>query len=923
MPTLYQRVQAFRRPQQPYTPLPFVGTENTSKSWEFTTLLSGNAGAGLVGRSGELTFDKYGAAIAYMSVPAVNRAVNLIADSVDALPYKIVRNETSDKTKDETIAESSDPHPRHPLLKALRDGHNESKQSLIWLSMFSLLTYGENFLEPKPIALLHGDIPVMPYVGLGWLNALAMTVMVSGGKINSYQYTYPGGGGSHRFDPSRVVYDHTRNPFDDFRGLSKVVVAMSKVNILRDMDRFVFDYFRNNAVPDVIASPKGEDTFSDLDIQRLRDQIRNNLKGAGNQHRAFISPAAADWLQLEQADLDKQYSLNDPLTRTVFTTFGIPLSMAGDDSGTQYKAGDPVRVGFYQNTIIPTAKDFKNFINFEVMPFFDDTGYERLEFDTTEFDTVSEDDEMRSTVASTNYTGGIWTQNEARQYTKQEPVTIEIDGIDGNSFYKPPVSSIPLMNTPTGSLPDMINSLNGKSLAAESVPGKATLVSSETSESAYVYLPLPNDVNLIAIQNQLKGQLGDGVEYQDPSTFHITLVYCTSISDHDLNEIAERPIEFNPVSVLGSKLGLFDNEDEHALHIVVDESPIAGLQKAIYECFEQAGFKNDLSKFSNPKNYTAHITLAYLPGATTPPAIAFKFEATVDRFVIGRDDYKTFAVVTSAAPGKATQLNADDELRAWEKKSLKNWQAKFEPLHLKGWIGEYIHHAIATSNGDAIVLKAAFSQARDLLTENSKWTDERLNTAYDTLRVFKAYADTKEQFIQEMVSVIGAGQANETTRRGFAGSMRAALRRYGLIAYRDGMNSVGYDPESLNTKELERFRAWQDEQSGYVTNLGAEVFKQGITENEVAIRARMWADVSLRAIYLGGITTGNGKQRLMWKLGTVENHCPDCLVLNGQVHTADEWEGKGLQPGNGKTVCKQGCDCSMELTDEPVKGNWL
>jgi hypothetical protein len=278
---------------------------------------------------------------------------------------------------------------------------------------------------------------------------------------------------------------------------------------------------------------------------------------------------------------------------------------------------------------------------------------------------------------------------------------------------------------------------------------------------------------------------------------------------------------------------------------------------------------------------------------------------------------------TETIPGKATQSTADDELRAWERKATKNWKASFEPIHLKGFIGSLLQEQITDSVGNADTLKAAFTQARDLLADNAKWTDDRLNVAFETLRAFKSYSDTKESFVKEMVKVIGAAQADETSRRAFAGAMRAALRRYGLIAYRDGMQEVNYDPESLSQKELKRFRDWQDEQSGYVTNLGSEMFKVGITENEVSIRARMWADNSLQAIRLQGITAGKGTQRLAWKLGQVENHCPDCLMLDGQVHTADEWDAKGIRPGNGRTVCKQGCDCSMELTDKDVSGDWL
>lgn len=861
----------------------------------------GYLGGGTTGRSGELSLDKWGAAMAYCTVPDVNRAVDLLCNSIDSLPFKLIYNATDDKKNDETIAESTDPRPRHKLIEAFRDVNNENAQSFMWESMYSLLVFGENFIEP-----LYSRLS-MSCTGLNMLNPLGVQVIVAGGRIMSFMYTLPGGGGTETFQEWELVYDKTKNPFDKFRGLSKVAVTMTKVNILRDIDRFLRDYFQNNAVPDMTVAPKGEDKFSDTDMLRLRDQVRNQLKGAGNQHRVFISPAAAEYNTLDQADLDKQYTVNDPLTRAVYRTFGIPLSMAGDDAGTQYKAGDPVRVGFYQNTIIPAAHDIAKFVTNQIVPLFDDSGCVRLEFDTSEFDQISEDDSLRSTVANANYAGGIWKLDEARTYTKKDAV----GGEQGNAFFEAPAAPLPFDN-------------------AEPAPSEPIALPASTD-------PLQNEF----VQALTGNKAGSFDESKHPRADDGKFGEGSGSADED----ADKPDNAN--SGNGGKVLREDRTLTGGIrssNYSLADVPDSELQVVVRKDGYRSVATFSIPKGETGKGYGQKLMLNALDDGPilhkTKDSIGDNFtdsayqvrEALIRkgqaRVITDENGVELLEKVDAGKSenvisGKATQVNAEDELRAWERKALKNWKAPFEPLHLKGFVGSFVQELIAESAGDVDGIKAAFTQARDLLADNAKWSDERLNIAYETLRSFKAYSDTREQFIDEMVKVIGAGQADETTRRKFAGEMRAALRRYGLLAFRDGMEEVGYSPESLSQKELKRFRDWQDEQSGYVTNLGAEVFKVGITENEVALRARMWANNSLQAIRLQGVTAGKGTQRLMWRLGEVENHCPDCLVLDGQVHTADEWDAKGIRPGNGRTVCKQGCDCHMELTDADVKGAWL
>lgn len=51
---------------------------------------------------------------------------------------------------------------------------------------------------------------------------------------------------------------------------------------------------------------------------------------------------------------------------------------------------------------------------------------------------------------------------------------------------------------------------------------------------------------------------------------------------------------------------------------------------------------------------------------------------------------------------------------------------------------------------------------------------------------------------------------------------------------------------------------------------------------------------------------------LMWQLGRTENHCSDCLHLNGQIHTAEEWRAADICPQSFQLECEGWrCDCRL------------
>ena len=63
------------------------------------------------------------------------------------------------------------------------------------------------------------------------------------------------------------------------------------------------------------------------------------------------------------------------------------------------------------------------------------------------------------------------------------------------------------------------------------------------------------------------------------------------------------------------------------------------------------------------------------------------------------------------------------------------------------------------------------------------------------------------------------------------------------------------------------------------------------------------------------------EQNYVWRLGNTREHCADCLRLDGQVHTADEWRRAAIRPQSPNLECGGwNCDCRLEPTEAESQG---
>lgn len=232
------------------------------------------------------------------------------------------------------------------------------------------------------------------------------------------------------------------------------------------------------------------------------------------------------------------------------------------------------------------------------------------------------------------------------------------------------------------------------------------------------------------------------------------------------------------------------------------------------------------------------------------------------------------------------------DLERWEKVARR--KGKDAPFTTRS-ISPLAYAFIALSlEDDEPDLEAVFEAARGMLTETRR-----------------SFSDTRAGFVAEMIKIIGAAQRDETSRAKFAGSMRSAIRRFGLMAFRDGLESTGWESESFSKTELAAFRQLQETASGYVSSFGTEIFKAGgISAGEVELRAQFWANKTLTEFYLKGQLLGAPERKYRWEYGDTD-HCETCQALNGQVRTMAEWTATYL-PQSSDLAC-HGFNCQCRL----------
>lgn len=188
-------------------------------------------------------------------------------------------------------------------------------------------------------------------------------------------------------------------------------------------------------------------------------------------------------------------------------------------------------------------------------------------------------------------------------------------------------------------------------------------------EAGYAYLSLPDHPSLQRLTRQMQDALPDtDIEWADPATWHVTLVYAPAIGDRQLVRAAREIRMPGALALTSQGLGIFENGSKRVLVLLLQRSEaLTRLQDSTYYGFRYAWGEEmavdhradiPLSAYSEPGVWQPHITLAALPPDVGLPAVNPILSLVADTVVVARDDYQVVAEITGPrfAPEAGVQV---------------------------------------------------------------------------------------------------------------------------------------------------------------------------------------------------------------------------------------------------------------------------
>lgn len=332
----------------------------------------------------------FGWAAAYSVSTWVYRCIEVRKSAVHRMPWNVYDKRTKQ------------PLPDHPLAIALK----RNRQRLLKKIEQSQLLYGETFLE-----FVHNDYGFTS--DLFWLNNLGMAVLVGAGKILGYSYTAMQGGHAQNFDYDQVAFMKTDNPFNDLRGMSPTEVIMDEIAIDKDVARVVRAFYANDSRVGLLLIPKVN--LQPADAERFLETWKKQTQGVNKAGKSILLPQDITVERVQEPATLDDVQLRESTRREIAAAYGVPLTLAGGWDDAKYQSLPEQRKSFYEETIIPECDNIAEFVNSDITPVMDDSGYAEFKFDYMSILALTEDAQKKNDIYSNRLVSGLITRAEARE----------------------------------------------------------------------------------------------------------------------------------------------------------------------------------------------------------------------------------------------------------------------------------------------------------------------------------------------------------------------------------------------------------------------------------------------------------------------------------------------------------------------------
>lgn len=346
-----------------------------------------------------------------------------IAKAVSAVDYKLMK----------VINRAGDTQElyEHPLLDILakpnpyQTGTGLIQQSIINLKLTGdaiLLKVRDNSGTPIELWNLRPDMVTI-------VKDPTLIIKAYKATINNVEYV---------FDPMDIIHWKMTNPLDEFRGMSPIKPAKSRIDTEYYASRYQRDFFLNHASPEGILSfEEGKDVvLSREHKEEIRERWEKRHRGVGKNNRIEILDANMKYQQVSLTQREMDYIESMRFTRDdILVAYHVPKAIVAITDDVNLANSRTAREIFASETVDPEAKAL-----FEAIS----NGFEgEFDFDTyiEHIDPTPENRENLIKESTELVNSGIMSVNEARQKFDLPP----IDG--GWALYKP-MNLIPIGEVP-------------------------------------------------------------------------------------------------------------------------------------------------------------------------------------------------------------------------------------------------------------------------------------------------------------------------------------------------------------------------------------------------------------------------------------------------------------------------------------------
>lgn len=338
-----------------------------------------------------------------MQLPAFKSCVDIIVDSISALPIYLYKEELNGDVK---------PQSNDNRVRLLNEDSNryDTAIKIKRLMVKDLLLYGRAYLVRDKEGIHHLEFTKMQ----------VQLLTSTGYSPAKKEYKYQGSFGEVKIDEENIIEISTGKDGVLVHGNELLQSAINE-------QEFQSALLKNGAVP--IGVIKAASRLTDKAIDRLRGSFEALYGGPKKAGKTVIFEEGLEYQQISlRPDELQLHETSKQTVASIARLFNVPESMI-NSSANKYASLEQNNIHFLQYTIAPLIKLIEESLDKQLLfPYEKQEGY-YFRFDTKEFLRTTEKEKIETTISM--FEKDLITKNEAR-------ARLELEKID-RDYYKLPM----------------------------------------------------------------------------------------------------------------------------------------------------------------------------------------------------------------------------------------------------------------------------------------------------------------------------------------------------------------------------------------------------------------------------------------------------------------------------------------------------